>query len=161
MLAPLASDTNEQKFTISAVRKDNPTPLLQMNLSWGRLMEDIVIPFDSGEMFFVDGAATKATELDRLKILLNGHGLDRAFAHINWNMRTGNTNTREMYAKQYPVFIEAILREHCDDVTSQVVSAYKTAIKPKLKDPLPDKKTLFEGGVKIFVEGMKAFAASQ
>jgi hypothetical protein len=131
-----------------------------MNLSWGRLMEDIVIPFDAGEMFFVDGAATKATEIDRLKILLNGQGFDAAFADINWHMRTGDTKAKEMYAKQYPVFIEAIMREHCHDVTSQVVSAYKTAIKPKLKDHLPDKKTLFEDGVKIFVEGMKAFASN-
>jgi hypothetical protein len=158
MLAPSATETNDQKFTVSAVRKGDPTPLLQMNLPWGRLMEDIVIPYDSGEPFFVDGAATKATDLDRLKILQNGQGFSRAFANINWQMRTGDMKTKEMYAKQYPVFIEAMLREHCQDVTSQVVSAYKIAIKPKLKDHLPDKNTLFEAGVKIFVEGMKAFA---
>jgi hypothetical protein len=158
MLAPSENNTNEQKFTISAVRKGDPTPLLQMNVSWGRLMEDIVIPYDSGESFFVDGAAIKATDLDRLKILLNGQGCGRAFANINWHMRTGDMKTKEMYAKQYPVFIEAMLREHCEDVTSQVVSAFKAAIKPKLKDHLPDKNTIFEAGVKIFVEGMKAFA---
>ena len=160
MLAPVAANPSEQKFTISAVRKDDPTMLLQMNLSWARLVEDIVIPFDSGEMFFVDGAATKATELDRLKILLNGQGFDRAFANINWHLRAGITATKEMYAKQYPVFIEAILREHCHDVTSQVVRAYKTAIKPRLKDHMLDKNAILDAGVKLFVEGMKAFTSN-
>jgi hypothetical protein len=154
-----ASTTDERKFTITAVRKDNPSVLLQMNLSWGRLMEDVVIPFDSGEMFFVDGAAIKATDLDRLKILLNGKGFDTAFALLNRHMRMGDLKTKEMYAKQYPVFIEAMLRQHCNDVTSQVVSAYKTAIKPRLKDHMPDKNAIFDAGVKILVEGMKAFTS--
>jgi hypothetical protein len=154
-----ASITAESRFTITAVRKDNPAFLLQLNLSWARLMEDVVIPFDSGEMFFVDGAAIKATDLDRLKILVNGEGFDNAFELLHWQMRTGSTTTKEMYAKQYPVFIEAMLREYCNDVTSQVVSAYKTAIKPRLKDHMPDKNAIFDAGVKILVEGMKAFTS--
>ncbi len=66
---------------------------------------------------------------------------------------------REMYAKQYHAFIEALLREHCTDVTSQVISAFRIAIKPKLRDHIPDKKALLDAGIKLFVEGVKAWSS--
>ncbi len=64
---------------------------------------------------------------------------------------------KEMYAKQYNVFMEAMIREHCRDVTAQVISAFRTAIKPGLKDRLPDKDALFGAGIQLFVEAMKAW----
>jgi hypothetical protein len=130
-----------------------------MKIPWDRLMDDIVAPYDAGELFFIDGAPVKATDLDRIKILLNGPGFELAFGDINWHMRTGDTKSKEMYAKQYSVFIEAIIREHCTDVTSQVVSAFRTAIKPKLRDHLPDKNALLDAGIKLFTESMKAWTA--
>jgi hypothetical protein len=63
-----------------------------------------------------------------------------------------------MYAKQYPVFMEAMLREHCTDVTSQVISAFRTAVKPKLSDRLPDKTVLFDAAIKLLIEGTKAWS---
>jgi hypothetical protein len=146
---------SDRQFALYAVRKENPSQLIQINLSWERLMEDIVFPFDSCEMFFIDGAAVKATDLDRLKILLQGGGFEREFAQLNWHMRTGDTKSKEMHAKQYHVFLEAILRDRCEDVTSQVIKAYKTAIKPSIKDFLPKKEALLQAAVQVFIEGMK------
>jgi hypothetical protein len=128
-----------------------------MNLPWERLVIDIVTPFDSGEPFFIDGAPVKATDLDRLKILLNDSGLDQAFAMLNWHLRTGDAKSKEIYARQYSVLVEAMLREHCTDVTSQVVSAFRTAVKPRLKDRLPDKDAMLDAGIKLFIEGLKAW----
>ena len=129
-----------------------------MDLQWARLMTEIVTPYDSGDMFFVDGAPVKATELDQLKILLNGPEFDRAFAALNWNLKHGDAKSRGMHAKQYPTFVEAMLREHCVDVTSQVISAFRTAVKPRLRDHLPDTKTIFDAGIALLVEGMKAWS---
>lgn len=147
----------DSRFTLLAVRKDNPVQLLQLDVPWERLMTDVVTPYDSGDMFFIDGAAIKATDLDRLKILLNGPGFEEAFADLNWHLRTGEAKKKEMYAKQYNVFMEAMIREHCRDVTAQVISAFRTAIKPGLKDRLPDKDALFGAGIQLFVEAMKAW----
>jgi hypothetical protein len=60
-----------------------------------------------------------------------------------------------MHAKQYQTFFEAILRNRCEDVTSQVIMAYKTAIKPSLRDYIPKKELLLESAVKIFIQGIK------
>jgi hypothetical protein len=156
-----AGSTNDRKFALYAVRKGEPGPLIQINLPWDRLMEDIVFPFDNGEMFFIDGAAVKSTDLDRLKILLQGPGFSNEFALLNWSLRVGDVKSKEVHAKQYPTFFEAILRSRCEDVTSQVVKAYKTAIKPSLKDYLPRKELLLESAVKLFIEGMKLLPHTQ
>lgn len=147
--------TDDRKFSLYAVRRDNPGPLIQINLPWERLMEDVVFPFDGGEMFFIDGAAVKSTDLDRLKILLQGPGFSNEFALLNRSLRMGEAKSKEMHAKQYPTFFEAILRNRCEDVTSQVIKAYRTAIKPSLKDYIPKKELLLESAVKIFIEGIK------
>ena len=56
------------RFTLVAMRRDCPTLLIQMDVPWERLLDDVVTPFDSGDPFFVDGAPMKSTEIDRLKI---------------------------------------------------------------------------------------------
>ena len=75
----LIANAADSRFTIFAVRKVSPEILIQLNVPWERLMIDIVEPYDSGEMFFIDGAAVKASDLDRMKILVNGPGFQQAF----------------------------------------------------------------------------------
>lgn len=62
-------DKKEDLFAVYAVRKYEPTPLIQTHLPFGRMMNDLIVPFESGEVFFVDGAPVKATDLDRIKIV--------------------------------------------------------------------------------------------
>jgi hypothetical protein len=50
-----SGETDDRKFSLYAVRKGESSPLIQINLPWERLMEDVVFPFDGGEMFFIDG----------------------------------------------------------------------------------------------------------
>jgi hypothetical protein len=159
-MSDLISDPANSRFTIFAIRKTNPEPLLQLNLPWERLMTDIVEPYDAEEMFFIDGAPVRATDLDRLKILVNHQGLEGRLAEINRGMRVGDPKSKEMYAKQYHVFMDAAVRHYCTDVTSQVVNAFKTAVKPKLSDRI-DKKLLFDAAIKLVIEGTKAWSGHQ
>lgn len=103
----LIPDATNSRFTVFAIRKSSPEPLLQLNLPWERLMTDIVVPYDSGEMFFIDGAPVTATDLDRLKILVNHPGFDGRLAEINRGMRAGDPKSKEVHAKQYHVLLSA------------------------------------------------------
>lgn len=158
LMPALIPDAANSRFTILAVRKSNPEPLLQMDIPWERLMEDVVEPYDSGEMFFIDGAPVKASEMDRLKILVNGPQFQEMFAWLNQGLRASDAKKREVTAKNYHVLVEALLRERCTDITSQVVSAFRTAVKPKLSDRLPDKKVLFDAAIKLLIEGTRAWS---
>jgi len=53
----------EEVFAVYAIRKNEQNPLIQTHLSFRRLMDDIIVPFESDELFFVDGAPVKATDL--------------------------------------------------------------------------------------------------
>jgi len=149
----------ENFFAIYAVRKSEQTPLVQTHLPFRRLMDDIVIPFESGELFFIDGAPVKATDLDRIKIISQKENFKDTFNTLHREMRFGgDLKKQELYAKQYHIRLEALLRESGEDVTSQVIKAYRTAIKPKLKDYLPNKETLLDAAIKVFSESIKSLS---
>jgi len=151
----------EELFAVYAVRKGEPTPLIQTHVSFGRLMDDIVMPFDSDEMFFIDGAPVKATDLDRIKIIRQHEFFNRTFSDLHRGMRWGgDIKKQELYGEQYHIRLEALLRESGEDVTSQVIKAYRTAIKPRLKDYLPDKRTLLDAAVKVFAESIKSLSGA-
>lgn len=151
----------QELFAVFAVRKGDPKPLIQTHMTFGRLMDEVILPFDSGEMFFIDGAPVDATKLDRIKIIRQKEFFNRTFSDLHYGMRWGsNLKKQELYANQYYVRLEALLRESGDDVTSQILKAYKTAIKPKLKDYLPNRETLLEAAVKVFTEAMKSLSGA-
>jgi hypothetical protein len=146
-------------FSVYAIRKSEPTPMILTNLHFGRLMDDVVVPFESEGAFFVDGYTVKATDLDRIKIIRQDDDFSAKFYELHYVMRRGELKQQELYAKQYHIRMEALLRESGDDVTAQVLNAYRTVIKPKLKDYLPEKQTLIDATVKVFVESLKLLSA--
>jgi hypothetical protein len=154
-------EKKEDLFAVYAVRKSEATPLIQTHLSFGQLMDDIVMPFESNEMFFIDGVPLKATDLDRIKIIRQKENFDRTFHDLHWMLRNSrNLEKQKFYAEQYHVRLEALLRESGVDLTSQVIKAYRTVIKPKLKDYLPNKEELLNAAVKFFAESIKAISAA-
>lgn len=154
-------EKKEDLFAVYAVRKTEPTPLIQMNLPFRRLMDDIIVPFESGELFFVDGAPVKPTDLDRIKIIRQRGSFSQFFSDLHRGMRWGHDlKKQELYAKQYHVRLEALLRECGDDFTAQVVKAFRTAIKPKLKDYIPNREALLDAAVKVFAESVKLLSGS-
>ena len=151
----------EEVFAVYAVRKAEPTPLIQTHFSFRRLMDEIVIPFESTESFFIDGASIKATDLDRIKIIRQKPFFNDTFHALHRGMRWGgDLKKQELYAKQYHVRLEALLRESGDDVTAQVVNAFRTAIKPKIKDYLPKNEALLDAALKVFTETIKVLSGT-
>jgi hypothetical protein len=154
------TEASPDRFAVYAVRKREATPLIQTEMTFKRLMDDIVVPFNSEETFFIDGAPVKPTDLDRIKIIKHTDAFTGLLSDMHWQMREGEVKTRELYGKQYHVRIEALLREAGEDVTTQIVKAYNTVIKPKLKDYLPNREALLEAAVKVFAESIKTLSGA-
>src|SRR3990172_7824965 len=147
-------------FAVFAVRRHETTPLIQTGMTFNRLMDDIVVPFNSEDTFFVDGAPVKPTDLDRIKIIKQTESFAEFLNDMHWRMREGDTKTQELYGKQYHVRIEALLRESGQDVTAQIIKAYNTVIKPKLKNYLPNREALLDAAVKVFTESVKKLSGA-
>ncbi len=52
------------------------------------------------------------------------------------------------------------MRESGEDVTEQVIKAFRTVIKPKLKDYIPNKEALLDAAVKVFGESVKLLSGA-
>ena len=57
--------------------------------------------------------------------------------------------------------LEALLRWATEDVTTQVIKAFDTSIKPKLKDYLPKREELISAATGVFIQAIKALGGSQ
>lgn len=151
----------EEKFAVFAEVEGQDKPLILTDLSFGRLVDDVVVPYESNEPFIIDGASTKKEKLKRLKIVRQREFFDRTFGDLHWTMRNhSDRQLQKLYADQYHVRIEALLREAGDDVTSQVIKAFDKTIKPRLKDYLPKREELIGAAMKLFLESIKALGGT-
>lgn len=148
--------TAETRYAVFAEATEQQRPLLQLDLTFARLMDDIVVPYESNSKFFIDGAPVSAEKLTRIKLLRLAPSFSRARGDLDAGVTSGNNEMRRMYAEQYNARFEHLLRVHSEDVTSQVISAFNQAIKPRLKDYLPKREELISAAMKLFVEGIKA-----
>ena len=88
----------------------------------------------------------------------NAYEKSRPEAHATG--RRGDPKRQDLYAKQYHIRLEALLRESGKDVTAQVIKAYNTVIKPKLKDYFPKKEALLDAAIKVFYKSIKALSGA-
>ncbi|HUA67320.1 MAG TPA: hypothetical protein VMA13_02125 [Candidatus Saccharimonadales bacterium] len=157
-MSATANNPEEQKFAIFAEAEGYNQPLIMHDLSFGRLMDEVVVPYQSDTPFFIDGAPLKKQNLRRLKILRLHKYFASDFHDLNWALKNGGEKIGRIYGDQYNVRLEAILRERGEDVTSQVVAAFDKEIKPSLKDYLPKREELIKGALTFFLNNLTSLA---
>jgi hypothetical protein len=75
-------------------------------------------------------------------------------------MRRGELQRQKMFAEQYHIRLDVLVRTNCDDVTSQLLKAYDTAIKPRLKDYMPNREALIEAAAAFFWKGVQVLGGT-
>ncbi len=143
-------------FSVYAEAKDYDKPLYLINLTFARLIEDVVIPFDKGESFIIDGVSLDKKQILRLKILQQKEKFLTAFCDLHHGMRRREKELQKTLGEQYHIRLDAAFREGCEDVTSQMLKAYKLKIKPSLVSSLIENPELIRIASDFFVESIKA-----
>jgi len=153
----MTEDTEEKKdlFAVFAEAEGFETPLILINLTFARLIDDIVFPYEEKEPFFIDGVSISQKALKKLKILRQKERFLTAFEDLHIGLRRGTKEEQKIYGEQYHIRLEAALREGCEDVTSQVIKAFDAKIRPSLKDYLPKREELIQAAYQVFIAGMK------
>jgi hypothetical protein len=150
---------SEEDFAVFAEAADQSKPLILTHLTFARLMDDVVLPFQTDEAFFIDGAPLKKKDLKRLKIIKQKEFFNTTFSDLHHAMRfSHDLKKQQLYAEQYHIRLEALLRESGEDVTSQVLKAFDKTIRPSLKDYIPKREELINAALSLFVESMKALS---
>ena len=149
------SEEKKELFAVFAEVQDFDKPLILTNLTFARLLDDIVVPFENEEQFFIDGVPADKKKVRKLKILRQKDRFPGLFEDFNIALRRGEIERQKTYGQQYHTRLEAILREGCEDVTSQVIKAFDSKIRPRLKEYLPKRNELIEAASAFFWEGVK------
>lgn len=156
--AATSPEAKEDSFGIVAEVAGRAKQLVLLNLPFGRLIDEIVVPYDSGQAFFIDGVPLTRDKIQRIKIIRLGERFSRGIWELERGMTRGQPQNQKIYGDQYETRFEHVLRTDAEDVTTQVIKAFNQAVKQSIKDYLPKREELISAATTIFVEAMKALA---
>jgi hypothetical protein len=148
---------NERKFAVLAQKKDHDAPLYLHGLSFARLMDDVVVPYETKQPFFIDGVPVKRDDLVRIKIVQQSPDFERSFNSLHFFLERPSSG-KSVRPQDYPQRLDALYRGSGEDVTAQIIKAYEAGIGSKIKEYLPKREELISAAFSIFVESMKRLA---
>jgi hypothetical protein len=152
-------DINKATFTIFGEVEGHDRPLIMTRLSFARIIDDIVVPFETEKPFFMDGVPVVKEKIRKIKIIRETAELRNFLEGLHIRLRQGTPQEQKDVAEQYDIRVEAILREGGEDVTSQVIKAFDITIRPKLKDYLPNRLELIQAAMLVFAEALKVLGS--
>lgn len=135
--------------------KDYDKPLYLSNLPFPRLMDDVVVPYQSDKNFFIDGVSVSAKNLKRIKILQQNDQFEGDFRRLHQNVQLPKSSGLHVPAEDYETRLQALFRNAGDDVTSQIITAYQEKIKDKIREYLPNKNKLIDAAFQCFVQSIR------
>ncbi len=155
----MTEENNEKIFAVIAEAEGYKKQLVLLDLPFGRLLDEVIVPYDSDESFFIDGVPVTKSNIRRIKIVELGAYYRDGIHEIERGMTRGDKVKNKTYGDQYETRFEHVLRTTTTDVTSQVIKAYNQAVKPNIKDYMPKREELISAATKVFIEGMKALGS--
>lgn len=148
----------DPKFAVLAEKKAYERSLYLHSLSFGRLMDDVVVPYEAGDAFFVDGVSVDKKTLVRIKIVRQSPNFDHHFMQLP-NFAAAPSSGKFVKASDYAVRLDVLFRGHTEDVTGQVINAFKVGVLPRLKEYMPKRDELLSAALTVFVEATKQLAS--
>ena len=111
-----------------------------------------------GESFFVDGVPFTKEKIRRLKIIRESDFFASEFSQIHHDVRTNRGRELEAAVSTYDTRLSALYLETNEDVTSQVLKAFNSEVKPKLMDYIPKRAELVSAALQVFLQALKALS---
>lgn len=152
---------NDHLFSVLIEAEGYDKPLISTNVTFARLLDDIVVPYEKNETFFADGACVKRDRVRRIKIIMQNRSFSTVFNKMHHEMQHhSDYRMRKVIGEQYGTRMEALLRERGDDVTSQVINAYEKTIAGRIGDYVPKRDELIGLAKDLFISGIKALGST-
>jgi len=145
-------------FGVIAEAEGRSKQMVLLDMTFSRLIDDVVKPYDQDEPFFIDGVPLTRSKIARIKIVKLGERYGHGMWELQRGLTAGDHQNQKIYGDQYETRFEHVLRTNTEDVTSQVIKAYNQAVKPSIKDYLPKRVELISAATQIFIQAMKSLA---
>ena len=96
----------------------------------------MVVPYEKGDAFFIDGVPVTKKELARIKIVRQSPSFPALFDELHY--RLGKVGSgRTVPPESYLMRLDALIRGEGEDVTQQILNAFTAGILPRLKEYVP------------------------
>ena len=154
-----AESISKSTFTIFSEVQGHDRPLIMTRMNFARVMDEIVLPYETNKPFFIDGVPVTRESIRKIKIIRELHKLRELMDSLHLRLFHGTPQEQKDVAEQYSIRVEAVLREGGQDVTSQMIKAFDTTIRPKLKDYLPKREELIQAAMMVFAEALKVLGS--
>jgi len=97
-------------------------------------------------------------ELVRIKVVRQAPDFERQFIELH-HFATRPSSGNFVKAADYPTRLDILFRGQSEDVTGQIINAFKVGILPRVKEYLPKRDELVAAALTIFSETMKRLAS--
>lgn len=146
------TEATTELFGVVAEVEGRQRELMLLDMSFGRLIDEIVVPYEEGHPFFIDGFPLTKDKIKRIKIVKLGQKFRYGLAELERGLKRGDH--MKIYGDQYQTRFEHILRT-AEDVTAQVIKAYVQVVKPSIKDYIPRREELISSATTVFLETLR------
>jgi len=90
----------EAQFGVVAEVEGRTGQLVLLNLPFGRLIDEIIVPYDKDEAFFIDGVPVTRKAIRRIKIIELGQAFRRGMWELEVGLKRGEPPRQKIYGDQ-------------------------------------------------------------
>jgi len=166
------TDTQDpQAMAVFVQLKEGGEELLVRNMTLERVLEEVVVPYNTSELFFIDGIRADASKIHRIKILVQQPDFEVLMSEL-FKTIAGRSpqflpnsprakSATEDAIRNKSERITAIVEQYSEDITSQMMDAYAATMMgsvSKLQDFQDERKALLDGFRKRVIDSVQAIA---
>jgi hypothetical protein len=107
---PSRNEQHALRFGVIAEVAERRRPLVLLNLPLGRLIDEIIVPYDRGEPFFIDGVSIARNSITRIKVVELSGAFESAMREFENMLNRGKVENQRIWGDQYETRFEHILR---------------------------------------------------
>ncbi len=96
MADPGQEQQTERRFGVIAEVEDRKKQLVLLNLPFGRLIDEIIVPYDIDEPFFIDGVPLTRKSVRRIKIVELGQGFRHGMSELEHGLNRGEPQNQKI-----------------------------------------------------------------
>lgn len=168
-IQPPEQEDKPKLFAVFIQLHQDKETYLDYNCTFEQIVENVIVPYNTKEPFFVDGINTDATKIKRIKILVQKPDFTHKITDLHHTISGAKFSRQRAHIERLKALqtkdqqILSIVETLADDITPQVMSAYvatEMSNIEKREQYQADRPRLYEQYKTRILDTMQAIATS-
>ena len=92
-------EQSEPRFGVVAEIEGRSRQVVLLNLPFGRLIDEIIVPYDNGDPFFIDGVSVTRKSIGRIKVVELGESFRVAMREFENKLNRGEPQNQKILGR--------------------------------------------------------------